>query len=112
MKNQPLLSGGQAMMLSTMRRNILGMLEDTAVFDRAECLRCAENVQKCDCVARLQRWFRNVYRVRTERELAQAVALRASRGRTADHAAELAHEARHADFTAETGLTYSDLLAL
>jgi hypothetical protein len=108
----PTLSGGQAMLLNTMRRNILAILSDTTVFDQAECQRCRDNVQGCQCVARLQRWFRNVYRVRNERELAQTVAQRAARGRTADYAAELAHEARHAAFTAETGLTYSDLAHL
>jgi len=97
--------------LRAMRTNITEML-DAELFSSEECQRCTASVEGCQCVARLQRWFRNVYRVRQERQLALAVAQRAQRGRTADYAAELAHQAEAAGFLAETGLSYADLLSL
>jgi hypothetical protein len=54
--------------LVSMRANVLGLLDDYHVFTDAERATAAAAVALCPCVARLQRWFRNVYRLRTERE--------------------------------------------
>jgi hypothetical protein len=100
-----------AAILRSMRTNITEML-DAELFSSEECQRCTANVEQCQCLAQLQRWFRNVHRLRTERQLALAVAQRAQRGRTADYAAGLTHQAEAAEFIAETGYSYSDLLSL
>ncbi|WP_324675104.1 hypothetical protein [Hymenobacter sp. GOD-10R] len=100
-----------AAILRSMRTNITGML-DAELFSSEECQRCTANVEQCHCVAQLQRWFRNMYRVRTERQLAQAVVQRTQRGRTADYAAGLTHQTEAAEFMEETGLSYLDILTL
>ncbi|HEX8348380.1 MAG TPA: hypothetical protein VF598_00330, partial [Hymenobacter sp.] len=61
---------------------------------------------------RLHVWQRNVARVLTERQLAQAITQRAQRGRTSDYAAALAATRAQAAFTAETGLTWAEVATL
>lgn len=57
-----------AAVLASMRANVLGLLDDNDLFTDAERLATAASVNDCPCVAQLQRWFRNVYRLRSERE--------------------------------------------
>ncbi|QIX62289.1 hypothetical protein HER32_14320 [Hymenobacter sp. BT18] len=54
--------------ISSMRNNVLGLVEDPHLFSDAERARTAASVAGCGCVARLQRWFRNVYRIAKHRE--------------------------------------------
>jgi len=57
-----------ATQLATMRANVLALVEDPHLFSEAERTRAAANVAGCHCLAQLQRWFRNVYRLLKERE--------------------------------------------
>jgi hypothetical protein len=52
--------------LAAMRANVLDLVEEDQ-FTEAERAAAAVRVTACSCVAQLQRWFRNVYRVLTER---------------------------------------------
>ncbi|WP_149866979.1 hypothetical protein [Solirubrum puertoriconensis] len=54
--------------LRSMRTNVLALVEDSPVFSPVERQRTAESIEQCQCIAQLQRWFRNVYRLRNERE--------------------------------------------
>ncbi|NVO33271.1 hypothetical protein [Hymenobacter lapidiphilus] len=53
--------------IRAMRANIMGMMIEP-LFNPAERLRANDSVYQTECVAKLQRWFRNVYRVYKERE--------------------------------------------
>lgn len=54
--------------LASMRANVLGLVEDQALFNKVERAATEASVAKCQCVAQLQRWFRNLYRLRSSRE--------------------------------------------
>ena len=54
--------------LDTMRANIMGLVEDPNLFSEEERTRATANVASCLCLAQLQRWFRNVYRLLKQRE--------------------------------------------
>ncbi|SNR92579.1 hypothetical protein [Hymenobacter mucosus] len=58
----------QAETLRAMRANIMAVMNDAYLFSEVELLRANDSVYQCECVAQLQRWFRNVYRVYQERE--------------------------------------------
>ena len=49
--------------ISALRGNVLALVEEPYVFTDTERLRTNDSVYQCECVAQLQRWFRNVYRV-------------------------------------------------
>ena len=55
--------------LRSMRANIMEMMIEP-LFSPAERLRANDSVYQTTCVAQLQTWFRNVYRVYTERAAA------------------------------------------
>ena len=52
--------------LANMRANVLSLVEEDQ-FTPTERARTLASVGTCACVAQLQRWFRNVYRVLNER---------------------------------------------
>ena len=53
--------------INAMRANIAAMMIEP-LFDAGEQLRCNDSIYQTECVAKLQTWFRNVYRVYQERE--------------------------------------------
>lgn len=53
--------------LSAMCNNVLGLVEDQELFTDEERAKTLDKVEQCQCVAQLQRWFRNVYRVYQDR---------------------------------------------
>ena len=53
--------------LSAMRYNVLALVEDPCLFTETERLRTNDSVYQCTCLAQLQRWFRNTYRVYKQR---------------------------------------------
>jgi len=83
-----------------------------AVFAEDERLRANDAIYQTEDAARLQTWQRNVTRLLSERQLAQAVLNREERGRTSDYAGAVIAAGQEAAFTAETGLSYADLLRL
>jgi hypothetical protein len=83
-----------------------------AVFAEDERLRANDAIYQTEDPKRLQVWQRNIVRVLSERQLAQAVVNREQRGRTSDYAGELATASQEAAFTAEIGLSYAELLRL
>ncbi|WP_324671510.1 hypothetical protein [Hymenobacter sp. GOD-10R] len=105
-KSQAVAEAAKADTLRAMRNNVLSLVEDTALFTDTERLRTNDSVYQTTCVAQLQRWFRNVYRVSQERTA------RALRLGTSDLAGELAYNSRLADLLDESGLTHSELLSL
>jgi len=82
------------------------------VFAEDERLRANDAIYQTEDSKRLQIWQRNVGRVLSERQLAHAITQREQRGRTSDYAAELTAAHEEQAFTAETGLSYADLLRL
>jgi hypothetical protein len=52
----------------SMRANVLAMVQESPMFSEAERISTAVSVEACECVVQLQRWFRNVHRLRQERE--------------------------------------------
>jgi len=97
--------------LALLRVHLSELLRD-AVFAEDERLRANDAIYQTEDAQRLQVWQRNVVRILSERQLAQAVVNREQRGRTSDYAAELAAAHEEQAFTAETGLSYADLLRL
>lgn len=57
----------KAQTLQSMRANILYLVEDTQLFTDTERKAAAASVANCQCVAQLQRWFRNVSRLERHR---------------------------------------------
>jgi hypothetical protein len=53
--------------INTLRHNVLALVEQPDMFTDTERLRTNDSVYQCDCVAQLQHWFRNVYRVYEQR---------------------------------------------
>lgn len=97
--------------IALLRVHLSELLRD-AVFAEEERLRANDAIYQMDDAQRLLLWQRNVARVLSERQLAQAMVSREQRGRTSDYAAELAAANQEAAFTVETGLSYADLLRL
>lgn len=53
--------------LATMRNNVQAMLDEPGLFSEAERTAGAVALAACHCLARLQRWFSNVYRLLVSR---------------------------------------------
>ncbi|OUJ67847.1 hypothetical protein, partial [Hymenobacter crusticola] len=95
--------------LALLRVHLSELLRD-AVFAEDERLRANDAIYQMEDTKRLQVWQRNVNRVLYERQLAQAVINREQRGRTSDYAGAVTAAGQEAAFTAETGLSYAELL--
>ena len=61
-------------LLHTMRVNILELVADRDLFSEVEHLRTNDSVYQCQSMAKLQTWFRNVYRVRQQRQMSLRLA--------------------------------------
>jgi len=97
--------------ISLLRLHLSELLRDE-VFAEDERLRANDAVYQSENATQLQRWQRNVERVRHERQLAQAVTNREQRGRTSDYSGELHANLAEDAVLAETGLSYADVLSL
>ena len=72
-KAAALAEAQQEQTLHDMRANITSLVAEAGLFTEEEQLRANDNVHQTTCVAQLQRWFRNVYRIYQERALSLGV---------------------------------------